>query len=406
MIFALDLSAARADAPAADSKMPTAAELFADQPKGLSDHIFGWKFIYVGEVLSNPIGGSHPGVIYEGYAKFGVGLNLERALGWESATLYANVLYPHGEGLTQRSVHDLNVVSNIDGYDSVRLYKLWFQKSFSEGYYSLRLGLIAADKEFFTSDSAGIFINNAFGTPTVFSQSIPGPIYPVSAPGIRLRWEPTPALSFRAAAFSGDVGTQTTYPHQVSLRLRPENGVLLLVEGAYKTRQDPNSSGLPSTFKLGTFYDRKPFADSLGGPIHDSNYGGYLVADQQMYRESSNDGSARGLSVYSRVGFAPKDRNLVDFDAEAGLNYVGLVRARARDIVGVGVAYTHISTDSRLPLGQPSAGYREELIEVSYLAPVTDWFSVQPDFQYIIHPGATSGRPNALVVGLRVILSF
>ena len=37
------------------------------------------------------------------------------------------MLYPHGESLTDKYVHDLNRVSNIDAYDSVRLYDLWFE---------------------------------------------------------------------------------------------------------------------------------------------------------------------------------------------------------------------------------------------------------------------------------------
>ncbi len=387
-------------------KLPTAAELFSDQPKGLSEHLVAWKFIYVGEVFSNPIGGLRQGGIYEGYAKFGVGLNLERALGWEGSTLYANLLYPHGESLTQNYVRDLNGVSNIDGYDSIRLYKFWFQKNFSGDRFSFRIGQIAADKEFFTSASAGVFINNAFGTPAVFSQNITGPIYPVSAPGVRLRWEPTTAFSLRMAAFSGDVGTQTANQHQVSFRLKPENGTLLLFEAAYKTQQNPDSSGLPGTFMFGSFVNNKDSADNLGRANHRGNYGGYLVADQQVFQEKTADGTPRGLSAYARIGYAPRDRNLVDFDTEAGLNYVGLVRPRSRDITGLGFAYTHVSNDAQLPFGKSPAGHHEALIEASYLAPLTEWLSVQPDCQYIFHPGATYGRPNAFVLGLRFLLSF
>ena len=390
-----------------DPKLPNAAELFADQPKGLSDHTIAGKLLYVGEVLGNPVGGARQGMVYEGYAKLGVGLNLERSLGWTGASLYANILYPHGESLTQNYVRDLNVASNIDAYDSARLYKLWFQQNFAEGRYSFRIGQMAADKEFFTCDSASLFVNNAFGTPPVFSQNITGPIYPVSAPGVRLRWEPTPAFSLRTAAFSGDVGTQTANQHQLSLRLKPESGVLLLVEAAYKTRQGSDTTGLPGTFKLGAYYDSKRFEDNLGGTAHHGNYGGYLVADQQVYSEKTTDGSSRGLSVYSRIGFAPQDRNLVDFDTEAGLNYAGLFAARTKDIAGLGFAFTHVSNTGHLPLGQQlSAGHFEALLETTYIAPVTDRFSAQPYLQYIFHPGATVSRPNAIVLGLRVIFNY
>ena len=404
--FAVFLPLLRADESASSRGLPTAAELFADQPKGLSDHTVAWKLLYVSEVLGNPVGGEKQGAIYGGYVKFGIGVNLDRALGWEGASLYANILYPHGASLTQNFVHDLNVVSNIDGYDSVRLYKLWFQKNFAGGRFSFRIGQMAADKEFFSSDTAGLFLNNAFGTPSVFSQNITGPIYPVSAPGVRIRWEPAPAFSIRAAVFSGNVGTATENQHQTRIRLKKENGALVLVEAAYKTHQGKGDDGLPGTFKLGGFYNTNRFDDRGGGSSHHGDYGAYIVADQQVYREKVADDSARGLSVYSRVGFAPRDRNLVDLEYQGGVTYVGLLRSRPKDIAGLGFAYTHISRDVEASTDGPEPGNHESVLEADYLVALNDWCTIQPDAQFIIRPGATTLRRNALVLGLRISLSF
>jgi len=395
-----------ADEPSAPAAMPAAAELFTDQPKGLSDHIVAWKLIYVSEVLGNPVGGETQGAVYEGYVKFGIGVNLDRALGWEGASLYGNVLYPHGASLTQQFVHDFNVVSNIDGYDSVRLYKLWLQKNFDDFRFSFRIGQMAADKEFFTSDTAGVFLNNAFGTPSVFSQNITGPIYPVSAPGVRLRWEPSPAFSLRAAVFSGDVGSATSNQHQTRIRLPKEGGALVLVEAAYKTHQAKGDDGLPGTFKFGGYYDSKWFDDSGGGDRHHGDTGAYVVADQQIYREKNSGDAPRGLSIYSRVGLAPRDRNLVDFEYQGGLNYAGLLRNRPKDITGLGFAYTHISRDVQPSSDGPAPGSHESLLEATYLAPINDWCNIQPDIQFIMHPGANALYRDALVLDLRLSLSF
>ena len=396
----------RADEASKSPGMPTAAELFADQPKGLSDHTIAWKLLYVSEVLGNPVGGERQGAVYEGYAKFGIGVNLDRALGWEGASLYANILYPHGTSLTQNFVRDLNVISNVDAYDSVRLYKLWFQKNFDGGRFSFRIGQMAADKEFFTSDTAGIFLNNAFGTPSVFSQNITGPIYPVSAPGVRVRWEPTSAFSLRAAVFSGDVGTATANQHQTRIILKKQNGALVLLEAAYKTHQAKGDDGLPGTFKLGGYYNSKWFDDRSGGDRHHGDYGAYFVADQQVYREKNSGGSPRGLSIYSRIGLAPRDRNLVDFEYQGGLNYAGLLRSRPKDITGLGFACTHISRDVQPSADGPAPGSHESLIEAAYLAAVNEWCTIQPDIQFIMRPGAKDLRRNALVLGLRISFSL
>jgi porin len=394
------------DPPSATVQLPVVADLFTDQPKGLSEKVFAWKLIYVGEVFGNPVGGEKQGAVYDGYAKFGIGINLEKAFGWEGGSFYANVLDPHGASLTQNDVHDLNVISNIDGYDSVRLYKLWFQQSLAGGLFSFRIGQMAADKEFFASDSSALFINNAFGTPPIFSQSIIAPIYPVSAPGIRLRWEPSPAFSIRTALFSGDVGTQTENQHETRIHITSQNGALMLLEASYKTNQADGSIGLPGTFKMGGYYDTKYFEDNRSESEHHGDGGAYFVADQEVYREPVKDGAARGLTAFARFGITPGDRNLVDHEVETGLNYVGLLRSRAADISGLGFAYTHLGATQVEASGNAVATHHEAIIEASYLGVVNSWSTLQPDVQYIFNPGGVVRKSNAVVLGLRVSLNF
>jgi porin len=48
----------------------------------------------------------------------------------------------------------------------------------------------------------------------------------------------------------------------------------------------------------------------------------------------------------------------------------------------------------------------EMALEVTYQAQITQWLSVQPDLQYIIHPGGNQDLNNALVLGCRVTVTF
>ena len=52
----------------------------------------------------------------------------------------------------------------------------------------------------------------------------------------------------------------------------------------------------------------------------------------------------------------------------------------------------------------PSDG--EVAVEWTYRAVLTPWFAVQPDVQYVIHPGGIAPPENALVLGLRSELTF
>jgi len=80
-------------------------------------------FSYIGEGLANISGGFRRGGVYEGLLTLGISLDLEKLVNWKGGTFFTSMLYPHGESLTDRYVHDLNRVSNIDAYDSMRLYE-------------------------------------------------------------------------------------------------------------------------------------------------------------------------------------------------------------------------------------------------------------------------------------------
>jgi carbohydrate-selective porin OprB len=125
----------------AESQQPAQQprEIFPEQPRGMEEKIIAGKFVYAGETFANLSGGAKRGEVYEGLLKIGIGVNLEKLFGWNDAIVFANFLYPHGESFSQNYVRDLNVVSNIDAYDSVRLYELWYQQRFCDQRFSMRL---------------------------------------------------------------------------------------------------------------------------------------------------------------------------------------------------------------------------------------------------------------------------
>ena len=393
-------------AKAAESRPSEAPrELFPDQPKGLGENAIAWKFDYIGEAFGNLAGGIKQGAAFEEFVKFGVGINFEKLAGWNDTVFYTNFIYPHGEGLTQSHVSDLNVISNIDAYDSLRIYKLWIQKTFFEDRFSLRAGIMPVDKEFFGSEGAALFINSGFGTFPVIGQDIVAPVYPVSAAGVRIQWKPASAFRFRVAAFGGDAGAPEVNRHNTRFRFRAEDGVSVFTEMDYKVNADGN--GLPGTYQLGGFYTSKAFDDLSDGPRHHGNYGVYAMGDQQLSRERPDETDDwQGLSAFARFAIAPEDRNLVVFDTEAGLTYKGMLPGRDDDVLGIGVVYSKLSDRARGETGRALMRHHETVLEVTYQAVINDWFILQPDLQYIFNPGAMREAEDAIVAGLRFILSF
>jgi porin len=107
-----------------------------------------------------------------------------------------------------------------------------------------------------------------------------------------------------------------------------------------------------------------------------------------------------------------------------GIEFIGLSDKRPDDKFGIAVGYAHVSKCAQAL----DADYRqfvaadwpvrrfEGLITAAYQYQIRDGWTMQPNVQYIIHPGGgatlpagpLAGRPlqNAAVVGLRTTLKF
>ena len=114
----------------------------------------------------------------------------------------------------------------------------------------------------------------------------------------------------------------------------------------------------------------------------------------------------RNLSLFAQFGIG--DPAVVRFGKYLG---VGMVAAspfhgRSGDELGLAVAIAR-NGNPYLRQQAPSApaSRAESSVELSYLAQVNGWLAVQPDVQYVIHPGTDRTTPNALVFTVRFELS-
>ena len=358
-----------------------------------------FPFSYTGEGLANLSGGTRRGAIYDAVASLGIKGDLDKLTGWRGGSFLVSGLYPHGASLTGKYVHDFNDVSNIDAYDSLRLYEAWLEQEFADGKGSIRLGQILADTEFFVSSNAALFVNSAFGAIPLVSQNFDAPVYPVAAPGARVRWTFSDSLSLQAGLFDGDVGDPAVdNKHGVDWHLNPDDGVLALSEIAY-TKQG-GKEGLAGVYKLGGFYHHSESSDSGSHTVA----GAYIIADQQLWRKPGTED--QGLCGFVRIGGAPGELNTVPFYLDAGFNIKGLLPGRDEDIAGIGFSYTKLGTSLRDGDDSAVASRHEAILEATYKFQTTKWSSVQPDIQYVFNPGESEKKDNAFVAGIRLAVTF
>jgi len=314
-----------------------------------------------------------------------------------------------------------------------RLFTLWFQLGDPEkDPFSLRAGQLAADDEFFTSDTAGGLLNGTFGWAGILAANITngGPAYPLATPGARLQVNPTSNVSILVGAFAGDpAGRGCMDDPQIcnhnGTTFSTYGGTLWMGELHYRINQGENAIGLPGTFKVGGWYATDDYPDqhygidvtgavvSLGidpdaDPVqHRGNWGVYAIADQMVWRQGESS-----VNLFARGGFSPSDRNLLSWYVDGGVGATGLLPMRPADVLTFGVSYAEISKDAvaadqdALVANGPPAFIRdhEVVFEVSYAFQVAPWWIIQPDFQYILNPGGDPSLGNAVVFVGRAIL--
>lgn len=402
----------------------------------LSEHgveIFG---NFTGEVWGNVAGGLKTGAVYTGLLNFGASVDLEKAVGWKGASMSTTWSWLSGRDASQDLVGNFMTVSNIAGFNTLRMFDLWFQQNLWDDKLSIRFGQLCPDCEFVVSGYSGLFINSTFGFPALVSMNLPngGPGFPMGTLGARVAWTPVDWFTFQAAALQGNVFAQNVNRRGFMWRLDAETGYTFFDEAQFRWNHRDSEAGLPGQLKAGSWFQTGQSADALAATTGSGNCGFYAVLDQMFYREpgapagSSGDGktaiagnvgkdfkspipaekSDQGLGWFGRAGFAPSDRNIVGFYFDTGVSYKGLIPGRDDDTLGIGFGYSQLSGGANGLLkdaGANPAG-AEMVVEFTYQAKLCPSLVAQPDIQYILNPAGATNLGNALVLGMRLSVTF
>jgi porin len=367
--------------------------------------------IYTIDVFGNVSGGKRTGATAQGLLELDLDIDLTKSIGLKGGSFHVSGFEIHGSSLSKGYTGDLSTVSSIDGYDAARLAEYWYEQSMSDGRFSLKIGQFLADNEFYYSDYSNLFVCGSFGAYSFLVNNYPFvPSYPLSAPGMRLLWRPIPQLEFKIGLYSGSTLSEKTNNSGLP-NIRGRDGIMTFWEVDYKVNHEPDASGLPATYKLGCMFHSR-YEGSLNsnpGSVDRSGYGFYMTIDQAIWQKAVADKQAKApsLGLFCRVGFMPPEFGFVSRYVDAGFNYNGLFEGRNEDVFGVGITHSGISREASRINRQGGSHYTSEtLIEVTYAAKLAPWLTLQPDFEYIVNPGATFTARNATVIGLRSTLTF
>lgn len=392
--------------------------------KSLAEHGVRPALIYDAEGFVDMSGGARRGATYLDNLNLQLMLDMERLVGWSGATIFLYGLGIHG-GQPSDFAGDAQGVSSIAAPTKWTLEEAWIQQNVFGNRVSALIGRYDLNSEFYRLQAADLFLNASFGMGPEFSQSGKGgpSVFPNTSVGARVAVKPIEGIVLRGAVLDG-VPVERPAGWDVFAK---GDGLLIVGEAAflYRPPADGQLRQLPHRFRLGRAAQLPPYEakvavgmwhytasfDDLsrtrsdGTPVtHRESSGAYVIGDAIVYK----DEVGRQLRLFGQVGLGDARVNRFGLYTGGGVTLAGVIPGREKDEVGVGVAAAHNGShfvDQQRNLGQ-RVDRAEVALELTYLAPVTSWLSIQPDLQYVVHPNTDPRVRNALVGLVRVEVAF
>lgn len=341
---------------------------------------------YIGDLIADAAGGRARGA--NAISRLDIGLaSSDRLFGLDGVHAEADVMLLKGGGFSAVRSGDYQVASNIDAPHALRPYEIWVEAPLS-ATSRIKAGLIDLNNDFDVQNAGGLFLNSSFGVGPDLSQSGPnGPsIYPITAPGLELTWQP-PGWTARLGVFDARAG-DPAHPHRTFPDSFGRDGALVIGEGHVEI-----GPRVALQAGLWGYTDRAPRIDAAG---RGASAGGYALVEVRLL-----DGSGgRALRGWLRSGGASDATNPIGAYVGGGLTWGNEAAS-----YGAAIAHARLGDPARraaaVASGRPS--YRAETaIETTARWRVAQGVALQPDAQYIIHPSWSRNLSNALVLALRI----
>jgi len=351
------------------------------------------------ESMSNLSGGVQTGTVMSGVGE--IGIEFER-----KNTLFRIISLLITGDSPSDLIGDGFGASNIDGYDSFRLYEIWVEKNMLDKSLNIRFGSLLADAEFSVNDVGGLFINSSFGWPAYISANTvnTGPAYFVTAPGVRIKYDINENQFLHFGVYDGDPfdhpdGKGDITKQGMHWEINKEQGVFSV--GEFVSQKSTKQNYI---FKLGTWKYTCSEPSSVYFQDQSSRYGYYISTEFGLSKTNSRFPS----QGFFRAGWSPNnDQNTYSLAIDGGIIIQNVFKSLSNDSFGIGVAYASIPgngfilyEDMLFPMDYECA------IECTYQFQIMNHITIQPDIQWVLHPGGSTINEDAFVGTIRISHSF
>jgi porin len=371
----------------------------------LAEHGINLTALFITDPFGNVTGGERLG--FTAYSLVGVDLVIDtgKLVGWCGGQLHVGFADNFGNSLSQEYVGNAFPIQLADVADvNIRLTYLSYTQSLFDGRLDLRLGRLTINsvggEEFLGSEYFKVFTSVGINlVPLGLFLNAPGAFgYPTATWGARIKVQPFKQLYVMAGVYNGDPSLKSGERHGVDFSFH--GPPFLIGEIGLRRNFGKAAPGRAGNLKLGGYED-------------DGRFGLYLVGDQELVRWGATS-QHRHLGVFGACVFAPtRPENALPVFLDGGLVLYGPTSRRPKDFVGAAVVYGSYSADMAVAAGNDvltarsvASGVRdfEMTIEATYGLKLLPGLVLQPDLQYIVHPSGKASIPNALALGLNVVV--
>lgn len=323
-----------------------------------------------------------------------VTVDTEKAWGWPGGKLYGDLEYHGGRDPSTALTGDLQVFDKLNSARYLQMFELYYEQRLLEDTVRIKIGKVDANTEYSVIDNGLDFIDSSTQvTPTLLAF----PTTPDPLPGANLFLTPR---DYFYASFGAYLANQRD--RFLNFQGDPEgiqptrDGGLFIGETGVRWRSGPGGP-YENNLKLG-FWGHTGTFDRLVGGRQKGARGWYAIIDQTLWKPRGGEDETRGVRMFLEYGETDREVSAIHRHGGGGIAWRGLLPGRDGDEIGFSPECAFLSSEAGLR-------YSHEIIyEGFYRATLAPWMTVQPDVQYIEHPG---GRyANGLVGMVQVAVQF
>lgn len=347
---------------------------------------FSSETVYVSDLVSNIGGGEKRGTIFLGNINVIWENKNFNIFGFQENELRLNIVGHHGEDPSTYS-GDYGITSNIEApANTIKIFELYNKKNLKNNIGFILFGLHDLNTVFYTSEPADLFLNSTFGIGAELSQiGGNGPsIYPTTSVAAIVSINFFENSSISIGIYDGLSGNPDK-PTGNQIRIADDEGYLFILEYCLSF-EDKN-------FKIGSWNHSRQVEKIKDTSETGHSRGGYIIFDK----------SVESVSGFFKYGVAQEEYDQFSKNLVLGLSYEKpFFLAKKGEL---GFAMSSIK-NSQYYVDNNGGKERELIAEFTYKFDLNEFISLQPDFQYIKYPSASSDIDYANVITLRTEISF